>query len=597
MEQVIDYDWIEINDPQSSKSFYANIKSGECSWDRPVNAKIKEKNDNGDEWWELFDNNHGLPYYYNLKTRKTEWKRPENATIIPLIAIQNTTIAVSMQMRLQKGGSQMNNEPMEPNPSFDQNQQRPNPVRIDNTSPEAANAARIGRTQGIGNPVINNDMADRMNPTHPMNRVNVTDTPPTLPNDLKDNINQFQIEGFAHQYFMEHRAGIFRRKVPLEKLLVWSKDAIKAPLMVLNKELQKESPKCFKLIQRIMGDRAPLGQSEDIQDLLEKGIMNGQLRDEIYVQLCKQLSQNPSPDSLLLGWQLMAVIVISFPPSKNFESYLIQFIRQYFDKEITGHQNVNPGQKQDLFTMINHCHKKLLRICQTGPKGKVPTINEIERGKEAPFKPSVFGETLQDIMCIQEQKVPDWKIPIIMDFLAKAVLDLNGCHTEGIFRVPGDVDMVTELRCRIDQDQYDLGNIKDPNVPASLLKFWLRDLADPLIPAANYQECIDVGAREGQDGATEDAWEIVKILPEINRRVVNYMINFLRIIADQKNQPITKMTLANLAMVFAPNFLRCPSDNLTTIFDNTKFEQAFLRILILNGSDLDDPNGPLPPRN
>jgi len=570
MEQVIDYDWIEINDPQSSKSFYANIKSGECSWDRPVNAKIKEKNDNGDEWWELFDNNHGLPYYYNLKTRKTEWKRPENATIIPLIAIQNTTIAVSMQMRLQKGGSQMNNEPMEPSPTFDQNQQRP--IRIDNTSPEAANAAMIGRTQGISNPVINND-------------------------DLKDNINQFQIEGFAHQYFMEHRAGIFRRKVPLEKLLIWSKESIRAPLMVLNKELQKESPKCFKLIQRIMGDRAPIGQSEDIQCLLEKGIMNGQLRDEIYIQLCKQLSRNPSPDSLLLGWQLMAVIVISFPPSKNFESYLIQFIRQYFDKEITGHQNVNPGQKQDLFTMINHCHKKLLRICQTGPKGKVPTINEIERGKEAPFKPSVFGETLQDIMLVQEQKAPHLKIPIIMDFLAKAVLELNGCHTEGIFRVPGDVDMVTELRCRIDQDQYNLGNIKDPNVPASLLKFWLRDLADPLIPAANYQECIDVGAKEGQEGSTEDAWKIIKILPETNRRVVNYMINFLRIIAEPSNQSITKMTLANLAMVFAPNFLRCPSDNLTTIFDNTKFEQAFLRILILNGSDLDDPNGPLPPRN
>jgi len=568
MDKVIDYDWIEINDPQSSRSFYANIKSGECSWDRPVNGKIKERDVNGDEWWELFDNNHGLPYYYNLKTRKTEWKRPENATIIPLIAIQNTTIAVSMQMRLQKGGSsQMNNEPMEPSPTFDQNQQRP--IRIDNTSPEAANAAMIGRTQGISNPVINND-------------------------DLKDNINQFQIEGFAHQYFMEHRAGIFRRKVPLEKLLIWSKESIRAPLMVLNKELQKESPKCFKLIQRIMGDRAPIGQSEDIQCLLEKGIMNGQLRDEIYIQLCKQLSRNPSPDSLLLGWQLMAVIVISFPPSKNFEGYLVQFIRQYFEKEITIHPHVNPNQKQTLFTIIAHCHKKLLRICQTGPKGKVPTINEIERGKEAPFKPSVFGETLQDIMLVQEQKAPHLKIPIIMDFLAKAVLELNGCHTEGIFRVPGDVDMVTELRCRIDQDQYNLGNIKDPNVPASLLKFWLRDLADPLIPASNYQECIDVGAKEGQEGSTEDAWKIIKILPETNRRVVNYMINFLRIIAEPSNQSITKMTLANLAMVFAPNFLRCPSDNLTTIFDNTKFEQAFLRILILNGSDLDDPNGPIP---
>jgi len=38
-------------------------------------------------------------------------------------------------------------------------------------------------------------------------------------------------------------------------------------------------------------------------------------------------------------------------------------------------------------------------------------------------------------MLVQEQKVPQLKIPVIMDFLAKAVLDLNGCHTEGIFRV------------------------------------------------------------------------------------------------------------------------------------------------------------------
>jgi len=223
-------------------------------------------------------------------------------------------------------------------------------------------------------------MADRMNPTHPMNRPNFA-RPPTLPDDLKSNINKFQIEGFAQQYFMEHRAGIFRRKVPLEKLLIWTKDALKAPMMVLNKELQKESPKCFKLIQRIMGDRAPIGQTEDIQDLLEKGITHGQLRDEIYVQLCKQLSQNPSPNSLILGWQLMAVIVISFPPSKNFESYLEQFIRQYFDKEIVNHPTADPSQQQTLLTIINHCHKKLLRICQTGPKGKVPTINEIERGK------------------------------------------------------------------------------------------------------------------------------------------------------------------------------------------------------------------------
>jgi len=38
-------------------------------------------------------------------------------------------------------------------------------------------------------------------------------------------------------------------------------------------------------------------------------------------------------------------------------------------------------------------------------------------------------------MIVQEQKAPHLKIPLIMDFLAKSVLELNGCHTEGIFRV------------------------------------------------------------------------------------------------------------------------------------------------------------------
>jgi hypothetical protein len=40
------------------------------------------------------------------------------------------------------------------------------------------------------------------------------------------------------------------------------------------------------------------------------------------------------------------------------------------------------------------------------------------------------------------------------------------------------------------------------------------------------------------------------------------------------------MNVFNLAMVFAPNFLRCPSVNLKTIFENSKYEQLFLKTLI-----------------
>lgn len=49
------------------------------------------------------------------------------------------------------------------------------------------------------------------------------------------------------------------------------------------------------------------------------------------------------------------------------------------------------------------------------------------------------------------------------------------------------------------------------------------------------------------------------------------MLNFLKKVAAKENQPITKMSAANIAMVFAPNFVRCPSDDPVVIFENTKY--------------------------
>lgn len=43
----------------------------------------------------------------------------------------------------------------------------------------------------------------------------------------------------------------------------------------------------------------------------------------------------------------------------------------------------------------------------------------------------------------------------------------------------------------------------------------------------------------------------------------------------------TKMGLENIAMVWAPNFLRCPSEDHTLIFQNTRKEMSFLRLLLM----------------
>ncbi|RCH92990.1 hypothetical protein CU097_006478 [Rhizopus azygosporus] len=403
---------------------------------------------------------------------------------------------------------------------------------------------------------------DKTNPTYLLAQTG--ESRRSLPSTLQNDINQFAIDGYAKKYFATHKRGLFRRTVPINEMLQWTKDSIRQPLLLSNKNLCKDALKCFRIIQILMNDRPRprnYNAMEHFQSLLDCGISKGQMRDEIYVQICRQLNKNPRSESIRKGWEILCVVCITFPPSKNLESYLYDFVKQ--------HHSIKENQV-DVYSQ--YVTVKLERICSRGARGKVLSIAEIERAMEAPFKPSIFGEPLETVMNLEKKE--GLKIPRIILFLTNAVHELNGKKTEGIFRVPGDADMVTDLRVRIENGNYDSTGIEDPNVPASLLKYWLRDLAEPLIPERLYQRCIE----NANDG--EKAVDIINSLPDCNRRIVLYIISFLQDFTEPEVIQHTLMNVYNLAMVFAPNFLRCPSTHLPTIFANSKHEQTFLKTLI-----------------
>jgi len=70
-----------------------------------------------------------------------------------------------------------------------------------------------------------------------------------------------------------------------------------------------------------------------------------------------------------------------------------------------------------------------------------------------------------------------------------------------------------------------------------------------LIPVELYEEAI----RGASDPAASQ--QILNKIPEINKVVVLAVLDFLRDMAKHSGK--TKMGAPNLAMVFAPGFLRC----------------------------------------
>ena len=56
-------------------------------------------------------------------------------------------------------------------------------------------------------------------------------------------------------------------------------------------------------------------------------MLNAELRDEVFIQIIKQLRDNPSTGSLERGWALLLVCLDSFPPSEDAENYIEHFLR------------------------------------------------------------------------------------------------------------------------------------------------------------------------------------------------------------------------------------------------------------------------------
>ncbi|KAI8325557.1 RhoGAP-domain-containing protein, partial [Martensiomyces pterosporus] len=373
----------------------------------------------------------------------------------------------------------------------------------------------------------------------------------------------YGMRAFASSHFAAQKRGFLRRKVPLEEMISHTVETITRPLMNLPREMTRDAVRSFRAIQRHMGDIEVSATAEDkfaeILWMANQGITHQMLRDEIFCQLAKQVTGNPSASAMEKGWSLMGVLLYAFRPTQMLLPHLEAFIDSASVSSVV--------LKRFLRLQIG-------RVKRTGSRTSQMSQMELRLAMTVPSRPLIFGGTLAEIMADQELINRSTGLPRVLEQLTSLITSLGGEHTEGLFRVPGDGDAVSMARLQIEAGQPDFSSIHDPNIPASLLKEWLRDLADPLIPESLYERCISTPSD------AKAVHSVLDVLPDSSLRVVKYLLGFLSHLLAPGIQNATKMDSSNLALVFSPSFLRNPVSDLKDVFANSSSEQTFVMTLI-----------------
>ncbi|KAJ8254852.1 hypothetical protein GJAV_G00198040 [Gymnothorax javanicus] len=144
-------------------------------------------------------------------------------------------------------------------------------------------------------------------------------------------------------------------------------------------------------------------------------------------------------------------------------------------------------------------------------------------------------------------------------------IEACGLQTVGIFRVGSSKKRVRQLR-----DEFDQGNdvfLDDEQCVhdvAALLKEFLRDMPDPLLPRELFPAFLHANSLRGEDQLTY-LQHLLYLLPPCNCDTLLQLLTLLHTVhshaqdsigPDNQEIPGNKMTAGNLAVIFGPNLLQ-----------------------------------------
>lgn len=168
----------------------------------------------------------------------------------------------------------------------------------------------------------------------------------------------------------------------------------------------------------------------------------------------------------------------------------------------------------------------------------------------------IFGTPLDEL---QQGGHPDSAVPFLVRHVVDYIEEHGGLEQQGLFQVNGNAETVEWLRQRYDSgEEVDL--VKEADVPSaiSLLRFFLQELPEPVIPGSLHIHLMQLS----QDYNNEDEFGrklrfLLQQLPPVNYSLLKFLCRFLANVASHHEEI---WSANSLAAVFGPDVFHVYTD-------------------------------------
>lgn len=324
----------------------------------------------------------------------------------------------------------------------------------------------------------------------------------------------------------------------------------------------------------VFGCRFPDPKHQNYDELLEacfRRLDDYVRNDYVIVFFAEPLHHSPS-----LGWMIKAYRRLSRNYKKNVQklyivhsSWWFKIVLGFMTKIVSSKFAAKivildrlaelpdhvPCEEMDIPDEIKCFDEKSNSACDTTVNEKskqqateAMTSKSLNKQKESRRKETLFGKELQ-IVTAGTIETPAPILSLIM------YLRSNALDEEGLFRTSANANQINDLKERLDRGlDVQWSNFDIPTL-AGLLKAYVRELPEPLIPPSTYLHLSDLSKMAGQVAICQYIEQFfLKPIDAQNMVLLKEIIALLRDTLEHSAR--NRLSLKSLTTVWTPNLIR-----------------------------------------